>query len=287
MFWKLINKSLLTGKMHFENKVVWITGASSGIGAALVAQFAAQNARLILTSRNEQALQEIKENCGNAACAVLPGDMLQPETFHGMVNKAILIYGRIDIVIFCAGQSQRSFANDTDIQVHRHLMEINYFAPVALTQILTPHFSEQKSGHVVVIGSIAGLMGFPLRSGYVASKHALKGFYETLQTETFLPDFHVTIVSPGRVNTSISVNSITGNGQQYGQMDEGQLNGISADVCAKKIVRAIEKKQRHIMIAKQERLLWWIWWFARPLYYTIARAKAIELKTKKPDKKAC
>lgn len=187
--------------------------------------------------------------------------------------EAVKIFGRMDVVIFCAGQTQRSYAVDTEMQVYRQLMELNFFAPVALTKTLLPQFERQGSGHIVVISSVAGLMGFPLRTGYAASKHALKGFYETLQTEHRLPNFHITIVSPGRINTPISVNAVTGSGEKHGQMDVGQLNGIPVDVCTQKIIRAILKKRRHIIIARSEKILWWLWWFARPLYYKIARAK--------------
>lgn len=259
--------------MRFENKVIWITGASSGIGAELDVQLAKLNAKLILTARNEEALRQIKEACKDAVCSVLIGDMLQPETFDSLVKKAVEIHGRIDIAIFCAGQTQRSYAIATEMYVYRQLMELNFFAPVALTKILLPQFARQGSGHVVVISSVAGLMGFPLRTGYAASKHALKGFYETLQTEHRLPNFHITIISPGRINTPISINAITGKGEKHGLMDEGQLHGIPVDVCAKKIIRAIHKKRRHLIIARSEKFLWWLWWFVRPLYYKIARAK--------------
>ncbi len=265
--------------MRFENKAVWITGASSGIGAELAKQLARMNAKLILTARNEEALHQIKEACKDAVCSVLIGDMLQPETFADLVSKAIQLYGRIDIAIFCAGQSQRSYATDTEMHVYRQLIELNFFAPVALTKFLLPHFAQKGSGHLVVISSVAGLMGFPLRTGYAASKHALKGFYETLQTEHQLPNFYVTIISPGRINTPISVNAITGKGEKHGMMDEGQLHGIPVGVCAEKIIGAIHKRRRHLIIARSEKILWWLWWFARPLYYKIARARGGKLQT--------
>lgn len=270
--------------MHFKNKIVWITGASSGIGAELALQFAKQEARLILTARNEKALHRIKAECSDTECAILAADMLQPDTMDDLTKTAINLYGSIDVAIFCAGQTQRSYAIDTGMPVYRQLMELNFFAPVALTKILLPHFAQQGPGHLVVISSMAGLMGFPLRTGYAASKHALKGFNETLQTEHRLPDVHVTIVSPGRINTPISLHALTGNGEKNGMMDEGQLNGIPVDVCAKKIIRAIGKKQKHLIVARSEKWLWWLWWFARPLYYQIARAKGGEQKTKTTPK---
>jgi len=261
--------------MHFENKVVWITGASSGIGAELAKQFAKEKAMLIITARNAEALHHVKNVCleDTSSCAVLTADMLQSDALLETTETAIKIYGRIDVVIFNAGISQRSYLGETDIGVYRHLMEINFFAPIIITKHLLPHFLLKQTGHIVAISSMAGLMGFPLRTGYAASKHALKGFFETLQVENSIPRLYITIVSPGRINTPISMNAITGSGLAHGKMDEGQINGIPAKVCAQKIISAIQLKRRHIIIARSEKILWWLWWFMRPLYYKIAREK--------------
>jgi dehydrogenase/reductase SDR family member 7B len=263
--------------MHFNDKIVWITGASSGIGASLSALLAARKAKLLLTGRDETALQRVKEQCmqSTSSCSVLPVDMLQPPELYEWVQKAIDVYGVPDLVIFSAGRSQRSLAMDTSEPVYRELMELNFFAPMILTKKLLPHFHKRGSGHIVVIGSMAGLMGFPLRTGYAASKHALKGFYETLQTENNIPGVNVTIISPGRVQTPISVNAVSGNGEPYGRMDTGQLNGIPVDECARRILSAIQKKKKHVIIAQNEKFLWWLWWFCRRFYYRIAREKGM------------
>lgn len=263
--------------MHFKNKVVWITGASSGIGAELARQFAREEAKLILTARNTDALLHVRETCSMDAssCVVLPANMLQTGDLQELTNAAVRIYGHIDIVIFNAGISQRSYLEETGIEVYRQLMELNFFAPITITKYLLAHFRTRQTGHIVAIGSIAGLMGFPLRTGYAASKHALKGFYETLQVENSIAGLDITIVSPGRINTLISMNALTGDGGAHGKMDEGQLHGIPVAVCARKIIRAVAQKRKHVIIARSERLLWWIWWYARPLYYNIARKKGL------------
>lgn len=255
---------------------MWITGASSGIGAELASQLSAQGAKLILTARNEAALQALAATCkaAGAACAVLPADMLLAAQLPEVTAKAINIWGTVDIVIFSAGSSQRSFAAQTETSVYRYLMELNFFAPLIITQQLLPHFKEAQKGHIVAIGSMAGLMGFPLRTGYAASKHALKGFFETLQTEQ--ESVHITIVSPGRVKTPISVNAVLADGSKHGRMDKGQLTGMPVAICATKILKGIQQQKRHLIIARSEKILWWLWWFARPLYYRIAQKKGLQ-----------
>lgn len=259
--------------MHFKNKVVWITGASSGIGKELARQLAIQQVRLILTSRNVSALEGTKKDCEQlgASCSIIEADMLQPDALPGITTKAIAIYDVIDVVIFCAGQSQRLLSTETQLNVYRQLMEVNFFAPVILTKSLQAQFKKQDPSQVIVIGSMAGLMGFPLRTGYAAAKHALKGFFETLQTEANILGLSITIISLGRINTPISINAVTGDGRPHGKMDEDQLNVVSVKVCAKKIITAMTKRRRHVIIAREEKVLWWLWWFIRPLYYRIAR----------------
>ena len=263
--------------MHFKNKVVWITGASSGIGRELAVQLADQKAILILTSANADVLNKLAITLRlKTICHVLPCDLMQVNTIPELVSKAILLEGRIDCVIQSAGKSQRALAEDTDLEVNRKLMELNFFAPVALAQALLPHFKKTNSGNITVISSVAGLMGFPLRSGYAASKHALKGYFETLQTELYKTNIVVSIVYPGRIDTPISKNALLGNGSKYGQTDENNEVGIAVSVCAQKIIKGIESNQKRIIIAKGERLLLWFWWFLPSVYYRIANAKGIK-----------
>jgi dehydrogenase/reductase SDR family protein 7B len=264
--------------MHFKDKVVWITGASSGIGAELAGKLAKQKAWLILTGRNIEALKTIQGQCllHTGKCEVLPADLLIPTEIVGVTTNALSVYGKLDIVIFSAGVTQRSLTYETVLNVDRQLMEINFFGPVAITKQLLPQFARQRSGHIIAIGSMAGLMGFPLRSAYSAAKHALTGFFETLQAEHTVPGLNITIVSPGRINTAISLSALTANGLPHGQMDEGQLNGIPVSDCADNIIAGIIKKKKHIIIARGERVLYWIWWFVPSLYYKIARRTGLK-----------
>jgi short-subunit dehydrogenase len=263
--------------MNFENKVIWIIGASSGIGAELVKQLSKQNALLIITSREYTRLKTIEQQLGIfTRCIVLPANMADREGLPRIVDRAIKAYGHIDMVIHSAGVGQRSLAKDTEMFVYSQLMEVNFFGPVSVTQYLLPHFRERGHGHVVVIGSMSGLMGFPGRSGYVASKHALKGYFETLQVEHDLPDFHITIISPGRINTPLSVSALTGDGEPYNKMDQAQLNGIPVAKCVSKILKAISNKKKHVVIARNERLLYWLRIFLPSAYYRIARKRGLQ-----------
>lgn len=265
--------------MHFKNKIIWITGASSGIGRALAIALAQQKAILILTATNVDVLQELAlELRTHTICHVLPFDLLNVDAIPELVNQAVSLEGKIDVVIQSAGISQRAIANDTTIAVNRKLMELNFFAPVILTQAILPHFKKANSGNMTVISSVAGLMGFPLRSGYAASKHALKGYFETLQAELYKTKIGITLVYPGRIDTNISKNALTGNGNQFGETDENNEVGIDVGVCAEKIISAIQTNKRKVIIAKAERLLYFFWWYFPSVYYKIAYAKGIKNK---------
>jgi dehydrogenase/reductase SDR family member 7B len=264
--------------MHFKDKVIWITGASSGIGEELALQLAKQQAKLIITSRNEKALLKVQQKCfvHTSFCKIAVADFSDAVQAENAVAYAWKQFGNIDIVILNAGVTQRSFAIETDLKVYRQLMEINFFAPVIITQQLLPYFKVQQSGHIVAISSMAGLMGFPLRSGYAAAKHAMMGYFETLQTEEPVNGLNFTIVSPGRINTGISLAALTKDGTPHHKKDAGQLNGIPVEVCADKILMAIKKHKKHIIIARGEYLLWVIKWFIPKLYYRIAHKKGLQ-----------
>ncbi len=263
--------------MHFKDKVVWITGASSGIGAALALQLAKQQAKLIITARNVDGLLKVQEKClvHTSFCKIVSTDLSLEINGMNAVDNALQQFGNIDVVILNAGVTQRSLAIETDMNVYRQLMEINFFAPVIITQKLLPYFKQQQGGHIVAISSVAGLMGFPLRSGYAAAKHAMMGYFETLQTEKPVDGLDITIVSPGRINTDISIAALTKDGTAHLQKDKGQLNGIPVDVCAARILNAIKNKKKHVIIAQGEYLLWVIKWFVPSLFYKIAHKKGL------------
>jgi short-subunit dehydrogenase len=242
------------------DKVIWITGASSGIGEALAYELAARGAKLILSARRKEELEKVKGNCpakSQADVRVLPLDLTKPETLKLSTDAALQIFGHVDILVNNGGISQRSFAKDTLIDVDRRIMEVNYFGAVTLTKFLLPHFLKRQAGHFVTVSSVTGVFGTPYRSGYAASKHALHGFFDSLRAELWSDvkdKITVTMICPGFIHTPITLSAVTGDGSPLGKMDDAQYKGKPADWCAVKIADAIEKKKEEVYIGGIETL---------------------------------
>ncbi|MGF1586261.1 MAG: SDR family oxidoreductase [Bacteroidales bacterium] len=254
-----------------KEKIVWITGASSGIGEELAYAFAREGAFLVLSARNSEKLDQVRTRClqDTSKCWVHPADLLDINQLDNLVASVLKETGRIDILINNAGRSQRSFAKETPLEIDRTIMELNFFSKVALTKLVLPHMLKNRSGHIVVISSISGKFGFPMRTAYSASKHAVQGFFESLRAELVNDNIGVTIVSPGRVKTMISLNAITSSGGTYDKMDAGQAEGMPADECATRIVKAIKNKRKEVLIGQKEVALVYIRRFLPALYYKI------------------
>lgn len=236
--------------MSFSNKVVWITGASSGIGKALAIEFSKQNVQLILSSRNKEALELVKKDCKNIEnIKIITLDLEDYNSLHQKAIEVINFFGKVDILVNNGGISQRSLVSDTTLSVDKKIMDINYLGTVALTKAILPYFIKNKAGHFVVTTSIVGKIGTPLRSSYAASKHALHGFFDSLRAENNQQNIKVTLVCPGFVNTNISKNALTGNGIPQKKMDTATANGISADRFAKLMIKAIANQKEEIYIA--------------------------------------
>lgn len=243
---------------YFANKVIWITGASSGIGKNLALQFSEiQGVTIILSARRIEKLTEVAQACehNGAKCDILPLDLEQTDTLENKAKEAIALHGRIDILVNNGGISQRSLVYETPIENDRKIMEIDYFSSIILTKAILPQMLQNGFGHIVVTSSISGCFGFPQRSAYCAAKHALYGFYEALDIEMHSKNIAVTIVSPGRINTDISYSALTKEGKPHGKMDPGQANGLDASVCAKRILQGVAKKKHEILVGKYEILM--------------------------------
>jgi short-subunit dehydrogenase len=223
--------------MKFHNKVVWITGASSGIGEALAYAFAAEGAQLVLSARREPELNRVAKACGNAY--VLPFDMLSVSEHADRVQDVMNTYGRIDYLVLNAGVSQRSFVKDTEFDVYRRLFEVNFFSIVSLTQAVLPVFTAQQSGVFVPIASVAGRISTPRRAAYGATKHALIGFFDSVRAEAFNDGIRVTTILPGYIKTDISLHAMNEKGEAYGKMDPNQAKGLDPNFTAQKILQAI------------------------------------------------
>lgn len=240
---------------QLTNKVIWLTGASSGIGEALAYALSQRGAKLILSARRKEELERVKGNCPAKAqpyVRVLPLDLEQASTLQLSTEAAVQIFGHIDILINNGGISQRSLVCETSLEVDRRIMEINYFGAIALTKYLLPHYIRQQHGHYVVVSSLTGKFGTPFRSGYAASKHALHGFYDAVRAEHFKDNIKVTMICPGFIRTNLTYGALTGDGSPLDKMDAAQYKGKPAEWCAKKIVRAIEKQKEEVYIGGRE-----------------------------------
>jgi dehydrogenase/reductase SDR family protein 7B len=248
--YNVINENIST-MSDFTNKVVWITGASSGIGEALAYKFSAEGAMLILSSRRAEELERVKKACANAGqVKVLPLDLMDISSFEAKTALAIASFGHVDVMVHNGGISQRSLVLETKLDIHRQVMELDYFSYVALTNQLLPHFIARKSGHFVVMSSVMGKIGTPMRSSYAAAKHALHGFFDCLRAEVAGDHIKVTVLTPGYIRTNVALNAITGDGTKLGHTGANIENGLSADKAAGQILRAIAAGKYESYIGK-------------------------------------
>lgn len=244
----------------FTDKVIWITGASSGIGEALAKAFASQGAKLVLSARREGELQRVKDalNVADANVLILPLNLSDTSETASLTEQVIATFGRIDILVNNGGISQRSYTKDTPLDIDRKIMEINFFGTVALTKSVLPIMLKQQSGHIVTTSSIAGKFGFYFRSAYAASKHALHGFFESLRMEIYKDNINVLLVCPGKIQTNISLNAVTGDGSTHGKMDESTDKGLSAEACAQQILDGIKNNKEEIFVGGKELRAVWV-----------------------------
>lgn len=276
-------------------KTVWITGASSGIGEALAFEYYSNGWSLVLSSRREAELVRLAERLsGGAACAececgdtattscdnknhtagsdrilVLPLDLCNSSYFAELAQRVVSKFGKIDLLILNGGISQRSLVRETPLEIDRKIMEVDYFGSVALCKAALPYMLKEKQGHIVAVSSIVGIFGFPQRSAYSAAKHALHGFFETLRAEESQNGISVTVVCPGRILTNISLHALKADGSEHAVMDHAQKNGISAQKCAKKIFRAVEKKKKEVYVCRKDILMVYFRRYIPYLYYAL------------------
>lgn len=243
--------------MNFKDKVVWITGATSGIGEALAFEFASKGARLVLSARRQEQLEAVAtlaRDRGAPEVMVQTLDLADAATLQPAADAVLARMGRVDALFNNGGISQRDKALNTPLEVDRRVMEIDFFGTVALTKAVLPSMLEHGGGHIAVTSSLVGKFGSPYRSAYAAAKHALHGFYDSLRAELHDQGLKVTIFCPGFIRTQISVNAVIGSGEKLGTMDDAQANGMSAEKCAAIMARSMEQGRNEVYIGGREKL---------------------------------
>ncbi len=238
----------------FKDKVVWITGASSGIGEALALHCAKEGSKIILSARRKNELERVKAACNlpDEQVLVLPLDLAEHDAMQGKVDQVMAHFGKIDVLINNGGLSQRSLLNETEFSVFKKLMDVDYLGTVALTKVVLPVFIKQQRGHFGVITSLMGKFASPLRSGYCGAKHALHGFFDALRMEHHDDQIKVTLICPGYIRTNISKNALTSDGSAQKSMDKATGAGMSPEDCAANIVKAIKREKMEVTIGGKE-----------------------------------
>ncbi len=243
----------------FNSKICWITGASSGIGAALAREMSMEGACLILSARNVEGLEKVRRACLHPEkISILPFDMEDEERLPEFTMKAWDVFKGIDYIFLNAGLAVRDWVMDLEIKLFKKVMAINFFSNVIITKTLLPLMIERKHGHFVVTSSLSGKYGIPKLSAYAASKHALHGFFESVRAEYFKDGIRVTMIIPGLVNTDITVHSLTGDGTASGKMQAAVANGISPARCARKMIKAVSAEKNEAYIGGTEIFSIWI-----------------------------
>lgn len=241
--------------MRKAEKVVWITGASSGIGQALAIEYAKQGACLILSARRESVLSDVKLGCEKVGLRsdqvlILPLDVTEHDGLQDKVTQAVAFKGYVDLLVNNAGISQRSTCLTTQMKTYRTLFEVDVFGQIALTKTLLPVMVERGQGHIAVTASVAGKMGVPFRTGYCAAKHAVMGFFDALRAEVAHENILVSTIVPGFIRTNISKNALAGDGSAFGKVDDNIAGGMSVDDCARVVVKGLNKGKKEISVGK-------------------------------------
>ncbi|MDG1573071.1 SDR family oxidoreductase [Robiginitalea sp. M366] len=263
--------------MYGTDTVVWITGASSGIGEALSYHLSELGCWLILSARREERLREVRNACASPErVALVPLDLGVPDTLPERAAAALACYGRVDVLVNNAGLSQRSKILDTEMAVYERLMQVNYLGTVALSKALLPAFLEQGSGHYATVTSLMGKFGSPLRSGYCGAKHALHGFFDVLRMEHGHQGIQVSMICPGFVQTDVARNALTATGAPQQKQDQATAAGMAPDRFARKMWRAICKGKWETYIGGQEVMgIYLKRFFPRLLHRVVLRSQVV------------
>ena len=234
-----------------NDKVVIITGASSGIGRALAKEFAARGARLSLGARRTELLEQLQNELQETKILITKTDVSDENDCRLLIEETIKRFGQIDVLINNAGISMRALFEELDTKVIRQLMDVNFFGTVYCSKFALPHLLKTKGSLVGVI-SIAGYVGLPGRTGYSASKFAIRGFLDTVRIENLKKGLHVLVAAPGFTASEVRKVALTNDGSQQGETPRDESKMMSSEECARHIVRAIEKRKRELILTFTE-----------------------------------
>ena len=242
----------------FENQVVWVTGASSGIGEAMARDFVKRGARVILTARRvdrlEQLEKELNEGATSPRAKVLPADLLDLSSFQELTTRAIALFGHIDVLFNNAGASQRGFVVDTPFEIEHRIIQLDLLSPIALTKALLPHLVARKSGRILVTSSLMGDLELPGNATYACVKHGLNGYFYSLAFELKSQGILVQVLQPGFVKTEVSLSAITPTGERHGKMDSTHQKAMSAEEFSRRVFPMIENGKVSIFVSGYEGL---------------------------------
>jgi short-subunit dehydrogenase len=242
-----------------QNKIVIITGATSGIGKALAIAFGQAGAKVVITGRNPENLAQTSQELINLQIVhhALIADASVEEDNKKMVQETITKFGGIDVLINNAGMSMRAMFEDVDLDVIRKLMDINFYGAVYATKYALPYILASK-GSIVAISSINGHRGTPARTGYTASKFAMNGFFEALRTEVMYRGVHILVASPGFTESNIRKVAFGADGKAQGESPRKEDKMMSSEMVAQKILRAVQKRKRDLVLTTQGKLAVWL-----------------------------
>lgn len=236
-----------------NNKIVVITGASSGIGKALAFEFASRGSKIVLAARNTEKLKEVEDRIvemGNEVLSVKT-DVSVEDDCKNLIEQTVQRFGGVDVLINNAGISMRALFSDLDLSVIKQLMDVNFWGTVYCTKFAMPYITEAR-GSVVGVISIAGYIGLPARTGYSASKYAIRGFLDTLRVENLKTGVHILVAAPGFTASNVRNVALTANGLSQGETPRDESKMMSAEECARLIANAVVKRKREVIMTFME-----------------------------------
>jgi short-subunit dehydrogenase len=240
----------------FQNQVVWVTGASSGIGEAMAKDFVKRGAKVILTARRVERLSKLAHELNDGAimprAKVLAADLSDLDSLHQIASQAISLFGQVDVLFNNAGASQRGFVVDTPFEIEQKMIKLDLLSPIALTKAVLPHMVERKSGRILVTSSLMGDLELPGNATYACVKHGINGYFYSLAFELRSIGILVQVLQPGFVKTEVSMSAVTASGELHGKMDSTHENAMSAEEFSRKVFPKLEKGKTSIIIAGKE-----------------------------------